>query len=78
MFINDKLNQAYKSMKVKYQKRKLKGSIIEKKAVKVMDGELALNLGDDSGITNEHAIDKAQINEGTGGSHVYPKTATDN
>lgn len=75
MFINEKLNQAYKSLKVKYQKKKRKGSGGEKG--KIMEGNIELNLEqEDSGIINEHGIEKAQKMEATGGSSTVYQKAT--
>jgi hypothetical protein len=72
VFINEKLNQAYRNLKVKCQKLKRKG---EEKQNKVMLGQLELNLEDDS-VTNEHGSGKGEKMEATGGSSAYyPKQA---
>lgn len=75
VFINEKLNQAYKSLKVKYQKKKRKGSD-ERHGGKIMEGEIEINIGEDSGMANEHGIDKSQKMEATGGSSTVYQKAT--
>lgn len=69
VFINEKLNQAYKSLKQKYGKKKRKGA----GDGKAMVGEIELNLQeDDSGGFND-GIDKM---EATGGSSTVYQKAT--
>lgn len=72
VFINEKLNQAYRNLKVKCQKLKKKG---ERRGSKVMVGQLELNLEDDS-VVNELGSAKGEKMEATGGSSAYyPKQA---
>ena len=67
VFINEKLNQAYRNLKVKCQKYKKKG---EERHSRAMSGKLQINPTDGSGV-NESGSGKGEKMEATGGSSAY-------